>query len=312
MRRLTSLLGCLATAGVLGWVLTGAAHAAEPTNLALKKPAKASSVEDGNPVENAFDGDGDTRWCASDGSVPQWLQVDLKEAKDLGAVEIKWEMDAKAYQYVLEGSADEKEWKTLNDQQAVAEKVQVHKLLADGKGVRYVRVRVTGLEEGSYASIFEFKVIDAESFAKLPEDVRKTYWKTADPDLAQGKKATASSEEDGHPAGDAFDGKPDTRWCNNGADVPAWLQVDLEKPATLSGIGITWEKADARYRYKVEGSADGKEWKLLSDQTKTEDKKQSVKLPVKGEGVRYVKLTITETDEGAWPSLFALTVNGKF
>src|SRR5258705_260657 len=76
--------------------------------------------------------------------------------------------------------------------------------------------------------------------------------------LALNKKATASSEEKGKDnfAANAVDGKPSTRWCASGAQANEWLQVDLGKTETLTGVCIEWEAAGAKYKYKVEGSAD--------------------------------------------------------
>ena len=78
-------------------------------------------------------------------------------------------------------------------------------------------------------------------------------------------------EEVHDPAKDAaaIDGDPTTRWCANGPDAPQWWQVDLGKREDLSGIRILWEQDGVEYKYKIEGSDDGKTWIMLSDQTKS-------------------------------------------
>ena len=48
------------------------------TNLALNKTVTASSVQSGNGYANAVDSNTGTRWCASDGTVPQWLMVESR------------------------------------------------------------------------------------------------------------------------------------------------------------------------------------------------------------------------------------------
>jgi hypothetical protein len=78
----------------------------------------------------------------------------------------------------------------------------------------------------------------------------------------------------------------------------------------LSGCAILWEAA-VNYKYKVEGSADAKEWKMLSDQTKTDSAKQSQKLTFAAKDIRYLKVTATELPEGSWASIFELKVFGK-
>jgi type 1 glutamine amidotransferase len=51
-------------------------HPVVPINLALGKPATASSTQgDEHAADKAVDGNPATRWCASDGSVPQWWQL---------------------------------------------------------------------------------------------------------------------------------------------------------------------------------------------------------------------------------------------
>ncbi len=140
-------------------VLTRADEARK--DLALNKPATASTVEsDEHAAASANDGDGDTRWCATDGTAPQWWQVDLGEAKDLSGVQIKWEMDEQLYLYVVEGSVDGKAWTTLSDQTSdKTPKTQVQDVKFDATGIRYVRIRITGgIDDQHWASIFDVKV----------------------------------------------------------------------------------------------------------------------------------------------------------
>ncbi len=55
------------------------APTSQPVNLALNKPASASTTEsDEHAAAKANDGDENTRWCADNDSVPQWWQVDLQ------------------------------------------------------------------------------------------------------------------------------------------------------------------------------------------------------------------------------------------
>jgi hypothetical protein len=132
--------------------------------------------------------------------------------------------------------------------------------------------------------------------------------------LALHKPATASSiENDDQSAAKANDGDDDTHWCaddepENGAE---WWQVDLEKPADLSGCEITWPYDGKQYRYKVEGSADRKAWEMLSDQTQTTDRTRVRDLKFENaRGIRYVKITVTGFDPGCWASISEVKVYG--
>ena len=85
-----------------------------------------------------------------------------------------------------------------------------------------------------------------------------------------------------------------------------------EKPFDLSGCQIRWPFDGKSYRYKVEGSADRKNWSLLSDQTKTTATSQVHDLKFqKARQVRYVKITVTGLDEGCWASICEVKVFGS-
>ena len=132
--------------------------------------------------------------------------------------------------------------------------------------------------------------------------------------LALKKPASSSSvENDEHNAARANDGNLDTCWRAD--DEPEggaeWWQVDLEKPADLSGGQICWPYEGKNYRYKVEGSTDRKTWTVLSDQTKTVSKSQVQDLKFdNARAVRYLKVTVTGFEEGCWPSICEVKVFG--
>jgi hypothetical protein len=128
------------------------------------RPASASSTEPENKPELACDGDLDTRWCAASGRTPQWWQVDLGGPHDLSGCEICWEADGRRYQYVVEGSADDRTWSVLADRRQTRDVSQVQKLEFTAAAVRYVRITVTGVPSSpmTWASICEVKVWEAK------------------------------------------------------------------------------------------------------------------------------------------------------
>jgi len=133
-------------------------------------------------------------------------------------------------------------------------------------------------------------------------------------DLALKKPATASTtESDEHAAASANDGDDDTRWCADSGSAPQWWQVDLGEPKNLSGVQIMWEMDDQLYLYVVEGSVDGKEWKMLSDQTGDKTPKAQVQtVNFDAGGIRYVRIRITGgIDDMHWASIFDVKVFGK-
>jgi alpha-L-fucosidase len=141
--------------------------ATQPANLALNCPATASSEEsDDHTASHANDDDdgNDSRWCANDGSAPQWWQVDLKKPSTLICCLIKWEFDGKRYRYVVEGSPDGKNWGTLCDRSSTTSTSQAQAVpfWPAAQGIRYVRIRITGLDEGAWASIFDVKIFGVQ------------------------------------------------------------------------------------------------------------------------------------------------------
>ncbi len=135
-------------------------------NLALGRPATASSARDKLPAGAATDGDAETRWCAADGGTGQWLQVDLGALANVTACEVIWEQRALSYRFVLEGSADGQDWSPLGDDTtAVPQSPDSPSPLTrwnfGSHPVRYVRVTVTGLAgKATSASICELRLFD--------------------------------------------------------------------------------------------------------------------------------------------------------
>ncbi|HTU26590.1 MAG TPA: discoidin domain-containing protein, partial [Pirellulales bacterium] len=124
-------------------------------NLALDRPATASSIEPGHDPALAADGKLDTRWCAANEHKPEWWQVDLGAPQHLSGVRLDWEHSGH-YQYRVEGSADDQAWNVLADQTQGDGAASVRHPL-DAAGVRYLRVTCTG-SAGGWASLREVAI----------------------------------------------------------------------------------------------------------------------------------------------------------
>jgi putative membrane-bound dehydrogenase-like protein len=146
-----------------------------PLNLALDKPATASGSQAGHDPADAVDGDASTRWCAADAGLGYWWQVDLGKREDLTGCQIHWESGGGRYEHRIEGSADGNAWSMLVDATAVTGDAtpqhQSHAFRA--AGVRFVRVTVTGLRPGSWASFFEFEVYGRQTVDPATAAARK-------------------------------------------------------------------------------------------------------------------------------------------
>jgi beta-galactosidase len=130
----------------------------KPAQTAGAITASSEETDKGNTAGMAFDGDSNTRWCAADGSMNQWLAVDFGKITPLGSVEIEWEFEL-AYQYKVEVSDDGQSWKTVVDRTQNHAAARLDKAALGGTG-RFVRVTVTGVPEEKWASICELRVLD--------------------------------------------------------------------------------------------------------------------------------------------------------
>lgn len=134
---------------------TPAAANPDEANLALGRPATASSVEgDAYAPRFAVDGDPGTRWSSAF-SDPQWISVDLGRMWQVTQVVLRWEA-AYGVEYDLAVSADGTTWHTVWRTAEGAGGVRDVRIAATP--ARFVRMTVTR-RVGRYGySLFEFEV----------------------------------------------------------------------------------------------------------------------------------------------------------
>lgn len=137
-----------------------------PKNLALGKAATASSHQQDASVNHlpakAFDGDLSTRWCADGASVPQWLMVDLGEPQEVNGCSITWEMNERAYQYIVEASTDGKTWEKVVDATSKDAKPQDCEHKFNRANTRYLRLTISGSSPQCWCSLYEFQIHSKE------------------------------------------------------------------------------------------------------------------------------------------------------
>lgn len=107
----------------------------------------------------AVDGDTSTRWCAANDDIGHYLQVDLGGFYNISGTEVYWKKAVGAVnRYKIDVSSNSKNWAMKVDRTNNTDDGDVQRDNFLANGVRYVRITVTGLEKGSWASIIEFKV----------------------------------------------------------------------------------------------------------------------------------------------------------
>src|SRR4051812_6660480 len=106
MMRIASLAGLMALSAV---------SASAAGNLALGRPATASSVEAATTfvASNAVDGALTSRWASVEPAPnPEWIYVDLGSPASIARVVLRWEA-AYAKGYQIQASNDAATWTTL-------------------------------------------------------------------------------------------------------------------------------------------------------------------------------------------------------
>lgn len=81
-------------------------------------------------------------------------------------------------------------------------------------------------------------------------------------DLAVGAMPVASSEDLWHPARNATDGNPETRWAvvaEERGRADSWLAVDLGSPVRVAGVRLAWDAAYGR-EFVIQTSLDAVTW----------------------------------------------------
>lgn len=131
----------------------GPAPAPKDATLAI---VTASSEETGknNLTWHAIDGNKDTRWCAANGSKPQWLQLEFEKSQTLTEAKIAWESGNNAYKTRLEASTDGKAWTILADLTGSPKPGDTQATFS-AKDVKFLKITCTGTNHGGWASIRE-------------------------------------------------------------------------------------------------------------------------------------------------------------
>jgi photosystem II stability/assembly factor-like uncharacterized protein len=135
-------------------------------NLALSRPAVASSIEGYQyAAVKAVDGITSTRW-SSQFSDPQWIYVDLGQRTNVSAVRLTWET-ASAADYLIQVSDDATNWTTIRN--VTNASGGVNDLGVTGSG-RYLRIYGTRRNTAWGYSLWELEVYGTPDSAPPPPE----------------------------------------------------------------------------------------------------------------------------------------------
>ncbi|MEU6098306.1 discoidin domain-containing protein [Streptomyces sp. NPDC047079] len=250
------------------WALSVFDGARPGTDLALHATATASSTDgDDHGAANATDGDPATRWSSAYQD-DQWISVDLGSVQSLDRVDLVWEQ-AYARTFVIQVSQDGSSWTDVKAVDNSAVPLPFNRGDAslrvtdfDARTARFVRIDC-GLRNTSWGnSLWSLAVVDSS---------------TPGTDLALRKKTTASTEDADHPAANATDGNPTTRW-SSAYDDHQWIQVDLGSARRFDRVAVLWEQAYPK-TYTIQVSDDGDTW---TDVTTVSNTPEPLKISVNG------------------------------
>jgi hypothetical protein len=135
--------------------------------LSYEKPATASSSLGMHEPEKAVDENSRDWWSAKTGDAGEWLTVDLKAVQSVTAIQINFADEGSTalgasndpYLYVLEGSVDGHQWKTLVDhRKSGRDSAQDYEELSRPASVRYVRITNEHMPNGAKFSLSGLRV----------------------------------------------------------------------------------------------------------------------------------------------------------
>jgi len=269
-------------------------------NIFLNKLAKASSenVGDNNQIaSHAVDGVTDNvkahKWCASSGSYPQWLEVDLGSLYDLYDLHLVLENDTSAFKYTVAVSSDPADWNAANwsaSKTVIDESGNTADTLRDftlnNVTGRYVRVTFTEQVDNLWAVIVNIAGSGKSHNIALNKPA------SADSEWAGQLAAMANNDIINDPA---LGGK--NQWCaNNQISGPHWWQTDLGGVYALSSFELTME-GDYGYAFQLQGSLDGVNYAPIADVTGG----QKVIDLTTNAYARYLRVYNITAGQGMWP-----------
>jgi hypothetical protein len=197
------------------------------TNLALNKPATASSTTHGAYPSRAVDGNTNGDWSANsvvhtDVNINPWMQVDLQASPFIGSVVLWPRTDCctdRLSNFRLRVSDDGTNWQDFFYPGIASPQATI----TVNRNARYVRVQLEGTA-GRVLNIAEMQVFGP-------------------PNIAQGMTATQSSTTNGGVASRAVDGNSDGVWPNNSVthtnvEFAPWWQVDLGSAQNVGGVEV--------------------------------------------------------------------------
>ena len=281
----------------------------EYDNIALGKPAIATSEQGGKPASNVTDGDLGTIWVSNGEGIGSDINVDLLGAEFVEKLEVSFEKAGLPFQFKVDVENADGTTSTVLDMTANDKPLDKTYTIAINKEIKDVTVTITGKNgqgqwPGAWASLAEIKALrPAQSQEELIN-------------VALGKAVTGTNSESGKPLTNLVDGNTSTLWVAENGAPDAWVNVDLGKEYFSENVEVVFEKAGLPFKFKVEAiDANGNSTVILDKTDNNEVLEKAYTIPVKN-NVKNVKVTFNGkaavgNAQGAWSALAEIKVNSK-
>ncbi|MFB9237637.1 discoidin domain-containing protein, partial [Plantactinospora siamensis] len=285
-------------------------------NLALGRPATATSTTQTYLAGNAVDGNAASYWESANNSFPQSLTVDLGAARAVDRVVLKlpagWERRTETLSVL--GSTDGSSYGTLA---APADRVfdpasgNSMSIAVPPGDRRFVRVTVTGNTGWPAGQVSELEVYgDGTTTPPPTTPPASTPPPTTAPptgNLAAGRPVAETSHTDVYGAGNCVDGNPNTYWESANNAFPQSVTVDLGSARPVARVVLKLPPSAAwqtrTQTVAVLGSTDGSSFTTLKPAagwTFDPASGNTVTIPLTTGDRRYVRLTFTGNT--GWPA----------
>lgn len=281
----------------------------EYDNIALGKPATATSEQAGKPASNVTDGDLGTIWVSNGEGIGSDINVDLLGSEFVEKLEVSFEKAGLPFQFKVDVENADGTTSTVLDMTGNDKPVDKTYTIAINKEIRDVTVTITGKNgqgqwPGAWAGLAEIKALrPAQSQEELVN-------------VALGKSVTGSNSEGGRPLTNLVDGNTSTLWIAANGAPDAWANVNLGKEYFAENVEVVFEKAGLPFKFKVEAiDANGNSTVILDKTNNNQVLEKAYTIPVKN-NVKDIKVTFNGKAavgdaQGAWSALAEIKVNSK-
>ncbi len=117
----------------------------------------ASSIQSGHDPAHCIDQQANTRWCASNGSYPQWIELEFQKPQTVKQIKIDWERDS-AYQYKVLTEVNGKMVVALDHTKNDQAITKSQPLPSESQLTKKIRIEGIGCQSGGWCSIREIKL----------------------------------------------------------------------------------------------------------------------------------------------------------